>query len=161
MANHTIPDHRPRRTRNRLPATAPQGLTLLLLAIAAGTTPDAAAEPPQVYRCVAPNGSIEFRQYPCHERDSATRIEIDDSRTGWVPPVSADAPASARPKQPRFTKPAIVEQDPALADRCWKKQRQLNDVNRRLRAGYTPVQGERLRQRRRDYEAYLHRFCAP
>jgi hypothetical protein len=53
----------------------------------------------------------------------------------------------------------MVEQDPALADRCWKKQRQLDEVNRRLRAGYTPVQGERLRQRRRDYEAYLRRFC--
>ncbi len=45
-----------------------------------------------------------------------------------------------------------------VADRP-EKQRQLDEVNRRLRAGYTPVQGERLRQRRRDYEAYLRRFC--
>lgn len=121
--------------------------------------PAAFAEPPTVYRCVAAGGSIEFRQYPCHERDAAKRIAIEDRRTGWVPPKPPAGSSQAKDEHP--TKPAMVERDPALADRCWKKQRQLDDVNRRLRAGYTPDQGVRLRQRRGDYEAYLRRFCSP
>jgi len=128
----------------------------LLLAL---LPPAAFAEPPTVYRCVTAGGSIEFRQYPCHERDTAKRIAIEDRRTGWVPPKPRAGSSQGKDEHP--TKPAMIERDPALADRCWKKQRQIDDVNRRLRAGYTPAQGVRLRQRRSDYEAYLRRFCSP
>jgi len=111
----------------------------------------------EVFRCTAADGSIEFRQYPCHERDTSLRIDIDDSPTGWTPPASKASPPAK--KKPLPTKPAMIEQDEAVVDRCWKKQRQLDDVNRRLRAGYTASQGVRLRQRRGDYEAYIRRFC--
>jgi hypothetical protein len=157
MAQLLRTKNRPRRTASRNTAPLGRGPALLLVALAADGGGTAAGEPPEIYRCTAPDGAVEFRQYPCHERDASSRIDIDDSPTGWVPPTPAPRPAP--PAAPRFTKPAMVEQDPALADRCWKKQRQLDEVNRRLRAGYTPVQGERLRQRRRDYEAYLRRFC--
>lgn len=111
----------------------------------------------EVFRCTAADGSIEFRQYPCHERDMSLRIDIDDSPSGWTPPTPTATPPSKTKRLP--TKPAMIEQDDALVDRCWKKHRQLDDVNRRLRAGYTAAQGVRLRQRRSDYEAYLRRFC--
>jgi len=158
MASCATTDHRPQRTLHRLPVPARKDILLLVFALGAGALP-AAVEPAEVFRCTSPDGAVEFRQAPCRERDSSTRIDIDDSPTGWVPPVPAAGPRPSRSARPRFTKPAQVEQDPALADRCWKKQRQLDAVNRQLRAGYKPVQGERLRRRRRDYEAYIHRFC--
>jgi hypothetical protein len=121
----------------------------------------------QVYRCTAPDGSIEFRQRRCDEDDSARRLEIEDTRTGWTPPAgsqprsSGQSPDQTRGQRPKQTRkaPAARDREADYADRCWNKRQQLERVNAQLRAGYKPEQGVKLRRRRSEYEAYLRRYC--
>lgn len=60
------------------------------------------------------------------------------------------------------TQPAAS--DGAAADRrqqqqCWKTRQRLDEVRAKLRRGYKPAQGERLRRQRRRHEDYLFRYC--
>lgn len=126
----------------------------LALILALGAWPAAATE---VYRCVSASGAIEFRQQPCRTIDQEERLQIEAQSSGWTPPTR-DAPS--RPATRRPTRPAGVEQARrGESDRCWRRQRALDDVNRRLRRGYSAAQGQRWRDRRADHEAYLWRFC--
>ena len=45
------------------------------------------------------------------------------------------------------------------AQKCFKTEQRLENVNRRLRRGYKASRGSDLRHARRQYEAYLDRFC--
>lgn len=150
--------HRGRRRRRARSLLAGRGLLAALvpgLVLGLGTVPVAATE---VYRCTSTSGAIEFRQQPCAGTDQAELLHIEEQATGWTPPPGVAAPAGAPPRRP--TGPAGLERPAAgESDRCWRRRRQLEDVNRRLRRGYTAVQGQRLRDRRRDYEDYLWRFC--
>jgi hypothetical protein len=135
------------------------GPTLALTALLAW--PAAGLAQTEVFRCASPDGTVEFRQHACAPEDAATRVEIEDRRTGWTPP-SGDA--VSRPDRPagrerqRSDDRAGANED-RNADRCWSKRQQLERVNNELRAGYTPGRGERLKTRRREYEAYLSRYC--
>jgi hypothetical protein len=142
-----------RATFSASPALRAEGacLALLLLPWCAGAVWAQA----EVYRCTAPDGSIEFRQHPCHGRDDAETLLIEDNRTGWVPPKPT---AEAKPKA-RKTAPKQTTDRDRYADRCWSKRQQLERIENELRAGYTVARGERLKQRRREAEAWINRFC--
>jgi hypothetical protein len=107
-----------------------------------------------VYRCTAPDGSIELRQYPCHGRDTAEELQIRDNKTGWVPPKPAPEPKT-KPKKPRST---AADKD-KYADRCWQKRQQIESIDNELRAGYTIARGERLKRKRREHEAFVNEYC--
>ena len=107
-----------------------------------------------VYRCTAPDGSIEFRQHPCHGRDAAEQLDIEDNPTGWVPPKPAPEPKpSARKPKPK------TDSKDKYADRCWQKRQQIERIDNELRAGYTVARGERLKRSRRQHEAFVNEFC--
>jgi hypothetical protein len=109
-----------------------------------------------IYRCTAPDGSIELRQYPCHGRDAAEELQIQDNSTGWVPPQPAPEPKG----KPKATKPRQKTDDAdRYADRCWQKRQQIESVENELRAGYSVARGERLKRKRREYEAFVNQFC--
>jgi hypothetical protein len=131
---------------------------LLLLGFSAEIQPQT-----KVYRCVGESGEVEFRQTTClPSRREQEELTIDNRPSGWVPPQPAAAPAprgSRGGKTSRSDRAAGEERARKLADRCWKKRRQLDDVNWRLRRGYKPGAGVKLRRRRDDYEAYIDRFC--
>jgi hypothetical protein len=113
-----------------------------------------------IYRCVAADGSIEFRQHQCHQSDTSSEIEIEDNLTGWTPP-SGDTPAKAArgASTKKKARPEVEEPRDKYADRCWNKRQQLERVNTQLRAGYTAAQGVKLRRRRTEYEAYIRHYC--
>jgi hypothetical protein len=130
----------------------------------------ALAAEPSVYRCTAADGSIEFRQFPCHGRDDSLLLELDDRRSGWTPPdpktVFTEEPKRAkRDASPRSSKDAAREaaKDAAVdrrwQEKCLKKQHQLDEVKRKLRAGYKASEGQRLRHKRAEYQEYLEKFC--
>jgi hypothetical protein len=112
-----------------------------------------------VHRCVKPNGQIEFRQTQCPPRAAEKEVTIEDRRTGWVPPKGTSKP----PKRQTKPRPTKTKNNSAKRrrqeERCWKKRQQLNDVEWRMRRGYTSAQGEVLRHKQRSYEDYLRRFC--
>jgi len=115
----------------------------------------------KVFRCTSPSGAVEFRQTPCAPARKEQELTIEPGRTGWVPPKPAEKAEKRRDKRAsgKARKPTAETADPAQVRRCWKKSRQLEEVNRQLRRGYKAAQGGKLRRRRNDYEDYLDRFC--
>jgi len=130
----------------RLAALA--GMLLLATAELAAAT--------SVYRCETATGGIEFSQHRCAERGEA--ITIEDRMTGWVPLAAVPVTeAEASPK--RKTGATRVRTAAKSETACWNKRHQLEQVNRKLRRGYTPSKGVELRHKRRGYEDYLSTFC--
>ncbi len=130
----------------------------LILLFAA--TADAATS---VYRCVASNGNLEFRQTPCTSGAEGQEMRIEDRRTGWKPartkierkPKGPPAAATRKRKTEKRNHPALARQ----AEKCWKRRRLVEAINRQLRHGYKPATGEKLRHKRRVHEDYIRRFC--
>jgi hypothetical protein len=129
------------------------------MGIGIGSSQDAAAQA-SIYRCTAPDGSVEFRQGACQEAHTSTQVQIEDNRTGWVPPAGEAPAAAAKKKKTKAPRsPTAADDTDKYADRCWSKRQQIERVNAQLRAGYAPPQGVKLRRRRSEYEAYLSRYC--
>jgi len=111
-----------------------------------------------VYRCLAPDGAIEFRQTLCSAGADGEEISVDDRKTGWTPPTKAvDGPKrnDARRARDHDAGDSKDKRD----EKCFKKRQQLQDINWQLRRGYKPSKGDSLRHRRRAYEEYLTRYC--
>ncbi|MBK1630961.1 hypothetical protein CKO31_09450 [Thiohalocapsa halophila] len=134
-------------------------------ALALLTLPGSLAAQAQVYRCTSADGSIEFRQHPCAERQRSRTVKIEDTRTGWVPPKPAPEPKSksrgpaGRESAASRRRAGRSSDEHKYAERCWRKRQQIQRINNELRAGYRPARGERLKDRRRQYEAYVNEFC--
>ena len=117
----------------------------------------------QVYRCIAPDGGIEFSQSPCTDGAEEREVRIEDRKTGWdpsrlkverIPKVQAKSSARKR-KADKEDQAALTRRE----EKCWKKRQQLEKVNWKLRRGYKPATGVKLRRQRQDYEAYIRQFC--
>jgi len=119
-----------------------------------GVVPDAtrpkAAPRQQRAVFVCQDGGIPvFADRPCGAATEARTLSVEASRAG--------APATTAPPQPRATtrplrKPsdsAAVPQS-AADDRCAVLQRQLDEINARMRSGYSAREAALLWQRWRD-----------
>ncbi len=132
------------------------------LAVLLMSTLLASAVPADIYRCDGPEGPV-FRDSPCRvgqrpERITAQVAEdagLRASERQWLKQRAVER----RQKRPAKTTPARKRDDKAQARRCWNKQQRLENVRARLRRGYKPSQGDRLRRLRQQYEDYLSRFC--
>ena len=112
-----------------------------------------------VYRCKTGNLAIEFRSYPC-DSGFGTKIELKTAPTGWIKPDKPDATTYKKPRsKPRPKKVKASVKVKAEDRACWKARQRLERIHWELRKGYRPVKGERLRQQRREQEAYLQEFC--
>jgi hypothetical protein len=152
---YVTPEHSLRNRRSRLTV----GLPLIYLIALVGSCPDAAAQS-TIYRCTAEDGAIEFRQFPCHERDASRELELDTPPVGWVPPKPEATPKPAqRAKGARKTETRSTLRKDRYADQCWKKRQQMEEINARLRHGYRPDQGVTLRRRRSQHEEFIRQFC--
>ena len=109
-----------------------------------------------IYRCKTNDGSIEFRSSHC-DSGISEEIKIQTKPTGWIKPESSTSVKSKNKPKPKKAK-AVVKAK--AADRtCWRAKQKLEQIQWELRKGYKPEKGERLRQRRREQEAYLREFC--
>jgi hypothetical protein len=106
------------------------------------------------YRCVV-DGTLEFRQTACPQGDDG-KIHFTDHSRGITP-----SEPGLRFKQ--MTKKRKTQSSPGrkrdYRERCWKKRRQLERVERKLRAGYKASEYDGLHQRRAGYEDYIREFC--
>jgi hypothetical protein len=135
------------------------GLALVAaIVLVAGSSGTRAAET-MVHRCLSPDGKIAFSQLPCARDTAQEELTVKDRRSGWVPPAGD----SARRRRPTEERSGGGGDDEAAQNKreeqCWKKRRQLDEVNWKLRRGYKPSQGDILRHKRRSYEDYLRRHC--
>ena len=132
-------------------------LSPLILLLAANVAADT-----DLYRCVTPDGKIEFRQTSCPQNAEEAEIRVEDRKTGWEP---GKAEIERKAKDSTDSKKGTSKSDKKEAARarqeetCWKKRQLLDDVNWKLRSGYKPAAGVKLRRKRRQYEEYIHHFC--
>lgn len=133
----------------------------LLLGPAAGSA---------VYQCEGEHGEPSFSQRPCGDdstvaappRQTATGegVGIRASEQAWLEQRARDRRRHrGNTPRPRTSPAAATRAAGRQAYRCRAKRRALDEVRARLRRGYKPAQGEKLRRRRRAYEDYLATFC--
>lgn len=119
-----------------------------------------------VHRCTGPDGEPMFSQSPCGSAATASVIRVAPSGTAgsglrgteleWL----ADRDRQRAKSGMRDARAKPVPADGKVApNECEKRKVSLDDVNARLRRGYTPAQGERLRHRRRMLENYIAAAC--
>ena len=117
-----------------------------------------------VFRCTLADGRIEFSQYTC--RDGVQEeLQIEDRLVGWdAPRVALKTEQQSRSnkgqksRNRRLAKAARRERE-RRDKNCWKKEQQVEKIQWRMRRGYKAGKGVELRRRRREYEAYLRKFC--
>ena len=121
----------------------------------------------ELYRCTGEHGEPSYRQRPCGASGIATVQE--PARPGPAQGLRASERAWLKQRQrdgrraKRSTKPSPASSEKAArlqTHRCRAKRRSLDEVRARLRRGYKPASGEKLRRRRKDYEDYLATFCS-
>ena len=117
----------------------------------------------QVYRCNDSSGGVTFQDVPCNGGSlvavkpvQAAPQGIRASEKRWLRQREQQARRKSRTAVQRGTTQRQARQQ---EQRCWKKEQQLDKVRARLRRGYKPAQGEKLRRQRRSYEDYLSRYC--
>ncbi len=133
------------------------GLASMLCGLALMAASQHSLSQSRVYRCTSADGAVEFSQRPCGDGIDAQIVDIQDQRTGWVPPTPEAEPPQEKGK--KRTKPATVDAPDRYAERCWKKRQQVERINNELRSGYKPARGERLRRQRREHEAFISEYC--
>jgi len=100
------------------------------------------------------SGVPVYADRPCGSVTAERSLTIESPRPGAAASTSPPVPrASTRPR-PAATKP-VVESVPVLETRCAALQRQLDDLNDRMRAGYSAREAARLWQRWRDAKERL------
>ncbi len=99
---------------------------------------------------VCQDGDIPvFADRPCGTAAEARTLSVEASRAG--------APATTVPREPRATtrplrspRASAEAPQPAADDRCAVLQRQLDEINARMRSGYSAREAARLWQRWRE-----------
>ena len=130
--------------------------------------PARATHPPSgvaVYRCRDAKGGIEFRDDPCPPGAEGEALVVEDHPTGWAPPPApkrtetvhkAKAPTDAGQAKARASALSALERQD---ERCRKKREQVEDINRKLRAGAKARKATALHHRREVAEEYLDSHC--
>lgn len=112
-----------------------------------------------IFRCVDASGHTEFRQTQC-DAGSGQRLRLRVPKIGWLKPKTGGV-AGPRTVEQETAEEASVDASPGPAEerRCWQAQQRLEGIQWQLRKGYKRAQGERLRQQRRQQQAFVSRFC--
>lgn len=119
-----------------------------------------------VYRCTGPAGEPLFSHSPCGGAGSMPvfrRGASDTASSGlraaeldWLAGRARDRAGAGERHAGSDRKPATRKAD---KNDCARRRMSLDDINARLRRGYKPSQGERLKQRRRALEDYIATVC--
>lgn len=123
-----------------------------------------------VYRCDGDFGEPSFRQRPCGDDSTVAAPQVQTapgagtgiraSEQAWLRQRERDS-RRLRGKKRRtgVSQAAGAQAARKQAYRCRKRRAALDGVRAKLRRGYKPAQGEKLRRRRRAHEDYLATFC--
>jgi hypothetical protein len=112
------------------------------------TPPTAAARQTRAVFVCQDGGIPVFADRPCGAAAEARTLSVAAS--------SAGAPPTTTPREPRATTRPLrspdgsVEAPPPTSDRCVALQRQLDEINARMRSGYSAREAARLWHRWRE-----------
>ena len=123
-----------------------------------------------VYRCRGDFGEPSFRQQPCGQNAAVMTRQaagpagraggLRPAERAWLEQRRRSATKTRKKKRDRVSSDAAEKAVRTQAHRCRSKRRSLDEVRAKLRRGYKPASGEKLRRRRRAYEDYLATFCS-
>jgi len=122
----------------------------------------------KIYRCIDGQGSIVYQQFSCYSASSFSSFYIDSPLTGFsgLRKGEKDLYKLYKKRDAQVIKKnlkarAKVDKTKIINDeRCWKKRRQLIAINKKLRQGYRPVAGAKLRDSRSNHYDYIKQFCS-
>lgn len=113
-----------------------------------------------VYRCRDSDGGVLYQRAPCA---GGSEVELDTRTTEWVaaPTIRhGGRPDRSATRDRQAAALSRAAQAKARQEKaCWRAEQRIDRIDRTLRKGYKPARGERLRQQRREQQAYLRRFC--
>ncbi|MGV6825339.1 MAG: hypothetical protein ACWA5Q_00025 [bacterium] len=116
----------------------------------------------EIHRCVDPLGNITFQSGLCEYQGSPQRVET--VRHGWTPLRKGEVQLlrhyeqTARERYGKRGKTVSVAAGKE-SKACFSKRKRLESVRNKLRSGYKPTEGIKLRRKRDEYEEYLGLFC--
>jgi len=114
-------------------------------------------------RCTLADGGVEYRNPPCPDATNGRTVEIQPMSVGSFKYRGRHArPTESVLKRWKAAKRKVAKakKKKLASDKsCWRKRRQLEAVEKRLRRGYRASESVRLRDRRDGYEDYIRRFC--
>ncbi len=123
----------------------------------------------EIHRCTGSSGEPLFSQVPCGGAETIVVRPQPASHPGQGLRAGEKAWLAQRMehREKRIARTGSATQSKrrskdtaeAKAHRCLRTRRDLDTVNAKLRRGYKPSQGEKLRRRRQRYEDYLSSFC--
>ncbi len=115
----------------------------------------------QIHQCTNSDGAVSFQDTPCAELEQTKlRVIRTESRPGLRASEKAWLSRLKRRSEPKKKSSRRPQKSTKRQEKsCLKKKQQLDAVRARLRRGYKPSQGESLRRKRKNYEAYLFRYC--
>jgi len=106
-----------------------------------------------VYVC-HDGGVPVYTDRPCGTAIATRSLAIDAPRPGAAASTSPPAPRAATRPRPRIDTISLPPA-PATEDRCARYQRRLDELNDRMRAGYSAREAARLWQQWRDAKERL------
>jgi len=110
-----------------------------------------------LYRCPGVDGVPQFQQTRCA---AGAEVQLDDNALPWRGVTTPKKTKKRRTKKKRSKATKKVAQKKRASEAaCWRAEKRRDKAARALRRGYKAGKGARLRQRRRDAEDYLRRFC--
>ena len=113
----------------------------------------------EIFQCTDEQGGVEVRQTPC-TRGTEKSLTVEPQIVPWAKVKSAGRIGSSSPKRSSRPKRKASARSKGVSEKqCWKKAQQLERVQWQLRKGYKPSRGEKLRQKRRELEAFRRKFC--
>lgn len=121
---------------------------------APATAPAATRRQRAVFVC-ADGGVPVYSDRPCATASPSRALVFDAPASGAVFVTSPPKPRASTRPVPAGGAPQPVPRD-ARASRCESLERQLSDVNSRMRAGYSAREAARLWQRWRGLKERLH-----
>lgn len=100
------------------------------------------------------SGVPVFADRPCGSANETRSLVIATSPPGAAPSTTPPSPAASTRPRPVAPRPSTIVA-PAPENACAKLQRQLDDLNDRMRTGYSAREAARLWQRWRDTKERL------
>lgn len=115
-----------------------------------------------IHKCITEQGTV-YQDRSC---DGGTSVVANDGGYSNGSGLRASERRWLRERAEKSTrKPVAAKRRVSRTDnkaqlrRCWERKTRLEGVRARLRRGYKPSQGDKLRRQRRNHEDYLARFC--
>ncbi len=118
----------------------------------------------KVYRCPQADGGVLFQQTACSQGEV---LRIESPAVGWSGLRPAEKAQLQKDRPPTADKARSAAARGSQTDwqgrgeskACWGRRQRLEKARAKLRRGYAPAEGERLRRQRDEHEDYLRRFC--